>query len=52
MVEVPDDDDGATVEVSGKVLAKLADNKVTVDIVAKSGGAKVLTRARATVRLP
>src|ERR1700726_4266199 len=52
MVPVPDDDEGATIEVSGKVLAKLADNKVTVDIVAKAGGAKVLTRARATVRLP
>ena len=52
MVPVPDDDEGATIEVSGKVLAKLADNKVTVDIVAKAGGVKVLTRARATVRLP
>ena len=52
MVPVPDDDEGATIEVSGKVLAKLADNKVTVDIVAKAGEAKVLTRARATVRLP
>ena len=52
MVPVPDDDEGATLEVSGKVLEKLADNKVTVDIVAKAGGAKVLTRARATVRLP
>ena len=52
MVVVPDDDEGATLEVSGKVLEKLADNKVTVDIVVKAGGAKVLTRARATVRLP
>ena len=52
MVPVPDDDEGATLEVSGKVLEKLADNKVTVDIVVKAGGAKVLTRARATVRLP
>jgi acyl dehydratase len=52
MVGVPDDDEGATIEVSGKVLEKLADNKVTVDIVAKVGGAKVLTRARAVVRLP
>ena len=52
MVPVPDDDEGATIEVSGKVLEKLPDNKVTVDIVAKAGGAKVLTRARATVRLP
>jgi acyl dehydratase len=52
MVPVPDDDEGATIEVRGKVLAKLPDNKVTVDIVATAGGAKVLTRARATVRLP
>jgi hypothetical protein len=47
MVPVPDDDEGATIEVSGKVLEKLADNKVTVDIVAKAGGAKVLTRSPA-----
>lgn len=58
MVPVPDDTvlagttGGATIEVSGKVLEKLPGNKVTVDIVAKVGGAKVLTRARATVRLP
>jgi acyl dehydratase len=52
MVGVPDDDEGATIEVSGKVLAKLADNKVTVDIVARADGAKVLIRARATVLLP
>src|ERR1700734_1954618 len=41
MVPVPDDDEGATIEVSGKVLEKLGDNKVTVDIVVKAGGAKV-----------
>jgi MaoC like domain len=58
MVPVPDDTDdpgttgGATIEVSGKILEKLPDNKVTVDIVARADGAKVLTRARATVRLP
>ena len=52
MVPVPDDGEGATIEVSGKVLDKLPDNNVTVDIVAKAAGAKVLTRARATVRLP
>jgi acyl dehydratase len=52
MVPVPDDDQGATIELTGKVIEKLADSKVTVDIVAKSGGAKVLTRARAVVRLP
>ena len=52
MVPVPDDGAGATIEVSGKILEKLQDNKVTVDIVARAGGVKVLTRARATVRLP
>ena len=52
MVPVPDDDHGATIEVTGKVLDKLPDNKVTVDITVKAAGAKVLTRARAVVRLP
>ena len=52
MVPVPDDDAGATIEISGKVLEKLGGNKVTIDIVARSDGAKVLSRARATVRLP
>jgi acyl dehydratase len=52
MVPVPDDDAGATIEISGKVLDKLAGNQVTVDIVARADGVKVLTRARATVRLP
>jgi acyl dehydratase len=52
LVPVPDDDAGATIEISGKVLEKLEDNRVTVDIVARADGTKVLTRARATVRLP
>jgi acyl dehydratase len=52
MVPVPDDDAGATIELSGKILDKLDGNRVTVDIVARADGAKVLTRARATVRLP
>ena len=52
MVPVPDDDEGAIIELSGKVGDKLGDNKVTVDIVAKADGTKVLTRARAVVRLP
>jgi acyl dehydratase len=51
MVPVPDDDQGATIEVSGKVAEKLGDDKVAVDIVTTSGGAKVLSRARAVVRL-
>ena len=60
MVPVPDDTDpplggttgGATIEVSGTVAEKLGDNKVAVDIVARSGDTKVLTRSRAVVRLP
>jgi acyl dehydratase len=51
MVVVPDDDQGAVIEVSGLVAEKLDDNRVAVDITARSGGAKVLTRARAVVRL-
>ena len=51
-VVVPDDDKGATVEVSGVVTGKLDGNQVTVDITARSADTKVLTRARATVRLP
>ena len=52
MVPVPDDDQGAAIEVSGTVAHKLGDNKVTVDLTARADGAKVLTRARAVVRLP
>ncbi|HTU75185.1 MAG TPA: MaoC family dehydratase [Trebonia sp.] len=52
MVPVPDDDEGATVEVSGKVIKKLGDNQVEVDLAARSGDTKVLSRSRAVVRLP
>jgi acyl dehydratase len=52
MVPVPDDDEGATVVVSGKVGKKLGDNKVEIDLTARSGAAKVLSRSRAVVRLP
>ena len=51
MVPVPDDDEGATVEVSGKVAEKLGDNKVAVDLSARAGDSKVLSRSRAVVRL-
>ena len=51
-VVVPDDDKGATLEVSGVVTGKLDGNKVTVGVTVRSGDTKVLTRARATVRLP
>jgi acyl dehydratase len=51
-VVVPDDDHGATVEVTGTVLERLDGDRVAVDVVARSDGSKVLTRARAVVRLP
>lgn len=51
-VVVPDDDKGAQVEIAGVVTAKLDGNQVAVDITARSGDAKVLTRAHAVVRLP
>ena len=52
MVVVPDDDTGAAIEVSGKVEDKLDDNRVVLALTARSAGEKVLTRARAVVRLP
>ena len=51
-VVVPDDDQGATIEVSGKVEEKLDGNRVAVSVTATSAGVKVLGRARAVVRLP
>ena len=50
-VVVPDDDQGATVEVAGTVTERLDDQRVAVDVTARSNGDKVLTRARAVVRL-
>ena len=50
-VVVPDDDQGVTVEVTGVVTGKLEDNRVAVEVTARSGEAKVLTRAQAVVRL-
>ena len=52
MVVVPDDDTGATIEVSGAIEEKLDGNLVAVGLTARSGEAKVLSRARAVVRLP
>ena len=51
-VVVPDDDNGATVEVIGTVTERLDGNRVAIDVTARSDGTKVLTRARAVVRLP
>jgi acyl dehydratase len=50
-VVVPNDDQGALIEVSGKVAAKLDDNTVRVDLTATSSGQKVLGMSRAVVRL-
>ncbi|MET8855267.1 MaoC family dehydratase [Streptomyces sp. NPDC004579] len=50
-VVVPNDDKGATIEVGGKVAAKLDDNTVRVDLTATSGGQKILGMSRAVVRL-
>jgi len=52
MVVVPDNDAGASIEVSGQVEEKLAGNQVSIALTARSADAKVLTRARAVVRLP
>ena len=52
-VVVPDDDQGAVVEVSGAVTARDdAARTVTVELSVSSGGERVLGRARAVVRLP
>jgi acyl dehydratase len=52
MVVVPDDDTGASVEVTGVVEEKLDGNRVRLTLTARSNGSKVLTRSRAVVRLP
>jgi len=51
-VVVPDDDMGATITVSGQIEEKLDGNLVVIALTARSGETKVLTRARAVVRLP
>jgi hypothetical protein len=51
-VVVPDDDTGATLTVSGVVEDKLEESRVVVGLTATVGGSKVLSAARAVVRLP
>ena len=51
-VVVPDDETGATITVSGEVTEKLDDHQVVLALTARSADTKVLTRARAVVRLP
>jgi acyl dehydratase len=50
MVVVPNEG-GTSIVVSGVVEQKLEDNKVVVGITARVDGQKVLTQAKATVRL-
>jgi acyl dehydratase len=50
-VVVPDTDDGATLVISGKVGKKLDDKLVRVDLDVRCGDDKVLSMARAVVRL-
>ena len=50
-VPVPDDDEGAVVEVTAVVAAVLDDGQVRVDLTATHAGAKVLGRAQAVVAL-
>ncbi|MEV1200308.1 MaoC family dehydratase [Microbispora rosea] len=51
MVVVPDDDDGATITISGVVEDKREDKRVVVALTARSGDARVLSKARAVVQL-
>ena len=50
-VVVPDDDEGAELTVRGKVGALLEDGRARVDLAVTSDGEKVLSLARAIVRL-
>jgi len=50
-VVVPDDDRGATIDVTGTVKEKLDDKRVAVDLSARVNGETVLAKARAVVRL-
>jgi acyl dehydratase len=52
MVVVPDDDHGASIEISAQIEEKLDGSRVVMSLTARSAGTKVLTRARAVVRLP
>lgn len=50
-VVVPDDEDGATVEFTGKIGQVRDDGTARVDITARFGGRTVLGKAQAVVRL-
>jgi hypothetical protein len=48
---VPDDDTGAALVVTGVVKEKLDGRRVRVELTARSADEKVLSQARAVVRL-
>jgi acyl dehydratase len=50
-VVVPDDDEGALVEFTGKVAERREDGTFRIDLTARFGGQTVLGRATAVVRL-
>jgi acyl dehydratase len=50
-VPVPDDEAGATLELTAVVAEKLADHKARIEITARSRDATVLGKAQAVVRL-
>lgn len=50
-VVVPDDDAGATLELTGEVTELLEGNRVRVSVVARSAGVTVLGKAQAILRL-
>ena len=50
-VVVPDDDAGAEIRVTGRVAALLEGNRARVDLAVTSDGEKVLSLARAVIRL-
>jgi acyl dehydratase len=51
MVVVPDDDEGATIDVIGVVADEQpVPDHVVIDITARQDGTKVLTKARAVIR--
>ncbi|MCT9931920.1 MaoC family dehydratase [Planotetraspora sp. A-T 1434] len=51
MVVVPDDDNGATITISGLIEEKLEDKRIVVVVNARSGDSRVLSKARAVVQL-
>jgi acyl dehydratase len=51
-VVVPDDDEGAEIEVAAKVREVTEDGLTRLDLTATCGGEKVLAQARAVIRTP